>query len=269
VTILPLARSAPAPAGPDVSAPQQDGDDPGLVGSAAAAATAAAGAAAVTAAAGAAAVAAAVAAVAPLARVPSRETAPAVAEGELARRLATGDATALTAIAEWLWEPLAAYAYRIVEDRDAAMDIAQEACVRLWERGGHDAPSKLRSYLFRITRNLALDQLRTRRTRHRLLWSHRSAQALGSARPERPDEALDHARLAGQVQRAIQGLPERRREVFTLAYLRGLSYAEVGEVLGISPKTVQNQMSAALAQLRRTLRPLLDERAGGASRLSE
>jgi RNA polymerase sigma-70 factor, ECF subfamily len=76
-------------------------------------------------------------------------------EHELVRRLAAGDETALTQVAQWLWRSLAAFAYRIVEDRDVAADIAQEALVRLWE--GRKPARSLRGYLFHITRNLALD----------------------------------------------------------------------------------------------------------------
>jgi RNA polymerase sigma-70 factor, ECF subfamily len=190
-------------------------------------------------------------------RVASREIAPAGDEAELTRRLAAGDPAALTAITEWLWEPLAAYAYRIVEDRDVARDIAQEACVRLWERRGVDAPRSVRPYLFRVVRNLALDHLKTGRSRRRVLKRQDPSR---QRRPARPDEELERSLVAARVQECIHDLPDRRREVFVLAYLRGLSYAEIGEVLGISPKTVQNQMTSALAQLRTTLRPLIDER---------
>lgn len=189
--------------------------------------------------------------------VPSREVAPPEDEAELAHRLAASDVNALTAIAEWLWEPLAAYAYRIVGDHDAARDVAQEACVRLWEGRSRTRPSLLRPYLFRITRNLALDHVKVDRTRKRLLRQH----ALDCApRPPAPDEVLERERVTEPVQRAIQDLPERRREVFVLAYLRGLSYVEIGEVMGISPKTVQNHMTAALSELRTSLRPLIEER---------
>lgn len=137
------------------------------------------------------------------------------------------------------------------------MDIAQEACVRLWQGRGHTVPKSLRPYMYRIARNLALDYLRTRRTRLRLL----SGQTPGRAQhTPAPDEVLEHERVSASVQRAIQELPDRRREAFVLTYLRGLSYAEAGEVMGTSMKTVQNQISAALAQLRKSLRPLIDER---------
>jgi RNA polymerase sigma-70 factor (ECF subfamily) len=178
-------------------------------------------------------------------------------EAALVQRLAAGDLTALTAIAEWLWEPLAAYAYRIVGDEDIARDIAQEACVRLWEGRGRTPPARLRPYLFRITRNLALDHSKTHRTRERLLRRYGLDHG---RRPAAPDEVLERGRVEDEVQSAIQNLPERRREVFVLAYLRGLSYAEIAEVMNISPKTVQNHMTAALTELRTVLRPLIEER---------
>jgi RNA polymerase sigma-70 factor, ECF subfamily len=184
---------------------------------------------------------------------------PPLDEAELVRRLAKGDAGALTIITDWLWQPLAAYAFRIVDDQDVAMDIAQEACVRLWQGRDRTPPNSLRPYLYRIARNLALDHLKTRRSRFRLLNRQRHRPV---RRTVAPDEVLERERVSAIVQRAIQEMPDRRREVFTLTYLRGLSYAEVGAVMGISPKTVQNQMTAALAYLRKTLRPLIDERNG-------
>jgi RNA polymerase sigma-70 factor (ECF subfamily) len=56
---------------------------------------------------------------------------------------------------------------------------------------------------------------------------------------------------------AVAGLPPKRREVFRLVREEGLSYKEVAEALGLSPQTVANHMSLALADLRATLRPYL------------
>lgn len=107
-----------------------------------------------------------------------------------------------------------------------------------------------------------MDHLKSRRTRQRLLNTRQSDCA---AAPAAPDEVLEQEHLSERVQRAIQELPERRREVFSLAYLQGFSYAEVAEIMGISPKTVHNQMSAALSQLREALRPLIEERQANTS----
>ena len=177
-------------------------------------------------------------------------------EADLALRISAGDPDALDELVRRFWEPLSSYAYRLVGDRDAAMDIAQETFLRIWENRSRKAPRSLHAYLFRITRNHALDQRKTRETRGRLLRVH---DAHGPP-PATPEDVLERGQIAEQVDLAIRALPGRRREVFVLAYLKGLSYAEVGEVMGISPKTVQNQVSAALDQLRELLRPLIRKR---------
>src|SRR5437016_4267795 len=66
----------------------------------------------------------------------------------------------------------------------------------------------------------------------------------------------DHDALAA-LDRAIAGLPGRRREAFTLVHVQQLSYREAAEVMGIAPQTVANQVAAALAQLRCQLKQLL------------
>lgn len=189
-------------------------------------------------------------------RLPRRDTAERPDEASLLRRLALDDTRAMMEITDQLQAPLVSYLYRLVDDRDVAMDIAQETLIRLWEGRRRTLPNSLAPYLYRVARNLAFNHLKARRTRLRLL-KVRSAES--GRRQATPEEELESASISRRVQRAIQLLPERRREVFVLGYLRGLTYAEIGEVMDISPKTVQNQMAAALAQLREALRPLLEE----------
>lgn len=189
-------------------------------------------------------------------RVPIRDIRPPLSEADLALRLSESDPDALNHLVNWLWKPLVSYAYRLVNDRDVAMDIAQEACVRIWRNRRRAMPNALRAYVFRVVRNLALDHLKTQRTRSDLLRQHGVPT---QSRPVTPEEALERAGVFEQVEDAIQSLPLRRREVFVLAYLKGLSYTEVADVLGIAPKTVHNQMSAALAELRKRLGSLIGE----------
>ena len=68
-----------------------------------------------------------------------------------------------------------------------------------------------------------------------------------------PAAELEATEFGTAADRAIASLPERRRDVFILAHLHGLSYREVAESLGITPRTVANHMSLALAQLRDSL----------------
>lgn len=177
-------------------------------------------------------------------------------ERTLLERLARGETAALETIIRAHQEPLTAYASRVLDDVDGADDMVADTFARLWDARGALHPRSLRSYLFGVARNLCLDELRRRRSRFRLarLWRD-------TVSPAAPDPAylLRKGERAAAIDAAIQRLPLRQREVFELAYLQHLSYHEVGEVMGTSYKTVGNQLSAALKELRRTLRPLLDD----------
>ena len=168
-------------------------------------------------------------------------------------RIARGDVAALDELLQRYWGPLTAYASRILGDRDSGKDVVQTAFIRLWHRRAEWRPGSVRAFLFRLTRNLCFDDARQEAVRGRLSGQVRDV----FSRPARtPAEDLDAAETKVAVDRAIQLLPPRRREVFVLAHLRGLTYAEVARVMGISLGTVSNQMVAALHELRERLRPL-------------
>jgi RNA polymerase sigma-70 factor (ECF subfamily) len=140
---------------------------------------------------------------------------------------------------------------------DAAEDIAQQVFIQLWQRRSEwHFTGSVQSYLYRVARNLALNEQRHQTTRER--WSER-VRRRGQRRPVRPDQVVEGRELQEAVDSAIAALPDRRREVFILARFQGLSYREVAEVMGISTQTVANQLSAALADLRHALAGFLDD----------
>jgi RNA polymerase sigma-70 factor (ECF subfamily) len=139
-------------------------------------------------------------------------------------------------------------------DRDAGKDVAQSAFIRLWQRRAEWRPGSVRAYLIRLARNLCLDDARKNDVRTRL--SHAVRDALSPVWPT-PADSLDEEELRLAVDQAIQALPPRRREVFILAYLQGLSYHDIAEVLGVSPSTVSNQLVAAVKELRERCRSLV------------
>jgi RNA polymerase sigma-70 factor, ECF subfamily len=174
---------------------------------------------------------------------------------ELRSRLAAGEERALEEAMALFWDPLLHYASSLLPDRSAAEDTVQTAFLRLWEnRAGWNGSGSLPAFLYRTVRNLSIDE--RRRERVRRLWASRpgAAEARTVATPL---EEAGASELAEHVQAALASLPPRRREVLELARFQGLSYREIGEVMGISPQTVANQMSAALDQLRRDLRAFL------------
>lgn len=187
---------------------------------------------------------------------PSRVDVLATRDRDLVARVESGDRRALVELLDRYWEPLNRYAQHILSDRPAAEDVVQEVFLRLWQ-GRLDIGSRpVRIYFFRVTRNLALDELRRRTARAKRELDYARAQI---RRPATPDRLFDHERVRVAVTEAIQALPARRREAFTLVYLQGMSYEEVSEVMGVSTKTIGNHISDALSALRQRLRPLLEE----------
>lgn len=169
---------------------------------------------------------------------------------DLMEALRADRCVALDTLLSRYWEPIVAYAEKYVPNLDAAEDIAQETFVRLWEsRESWRSTGSVRSFLYRVARNLALNEERSRRIRSRR--SDEVAEAQGSRVLVRtPAERFEEGERRRMLDEAIAALPRRRAEILRLAKLRGLSYREVGQVLDISQQTVANQLSAALSSLR-------------------
>ena len=156
------------------------------------------------------------------------------------------------------WAGVVAYAAGFTESRDAAKDVAQETFLRfwqgtlLWKRTG-----SLRSFLYGSARNIARN--RGRRWREIRVASFEGPEIpLEAHYTPTPTDILEEHELRLLFLNAVAALPPRRQEIFNLARVHGLSHREISETMGISPQTVANQMSTALADLRRALGPLLE-----------
>lgn len=133
-------------------------------------------------------------------------------------------------------------AYRLLGDREAAQDVAQEALTRAfvrWRRiEGYAEP-----WVARVAANLALGQLRRRRP----IQPRLEVDARHSERAT--DGVLQRAVLAD----ALARLPHRQRDVVVLRYLADLPEAEVAVLLGCAPGTVKSHAHRALGTLRTQL----------------
>lgn len=168
-----------------------------------------------------------------------------------------GDEAALEALIHRYWKALVRYAMGFVAPVDTAEDIVQETFVRVWEgRERLDPKGSNRGYLYTIVRNLCLDERDRQRVRDRSATGEQRRPGLSPT----PHEVFQEREVLRSLRQAIDNLPDRRREVFTLACLHGLTYREIAHALRIAVPTVANQMSAALAELREALRAVSDER---------
>lgn len=163
-----------------------------------------------------------------------------------------GSSRALGQLMDLCWPELVRYAARQLRDVEIARDVVQEAFIQVWERRRAWRPrGSARAYLYRIVRNLVIDEKRRSGVRRRWLEGQKAVE---SPRPATPAEELDAKILADTFEAAVASLPERRREVFELVFQRGLTHAEAAAVMGISLPTVANQMSAALRAVRQAIK---------------
>jgi RNA polymerase sigma-70 factor, ECF subfamily len=181
-----------------------------------------------------------------------------VDERELLGRIRLGDEDAFDAIFRAHYPPLVGMAEGMLRSRAIAEEVVQDVMLELWRRR-EELPieESLRAYLFRATRNRALNHLRHVRVERR---GEPDAIAATVDLPTAPT-ALVEEEIDTALREAVAGLPERCREVFELSRVHGLRYAEIAGALGISVKTVEAQMGKALRILRERLAPWLP--AGG------
>lgn len=152
------------------------------------------------------------------------------------------------------YEGLCFFAMRYVDHRHLAEEIVQESFLKLWSRRTEPAAGAIRSYLYRSVRNACFDHLKGQRVRRRVSSVPDLDDTAGTDSPEMIYRQVE---IDEAMADAVEQLPERRREIFTLSRRDGLTYAEIADVLSISVKTVETQMGRSLRFLRERLRYLL------------
>ncbi len=158
---------------------------------------------------------------------------------ELLPRIRRGDRAAFETLVRKYIDRIVGVAARALGDRHEALDVAQEVftlawtALQQWKGGG-----QVFSWLYRTTLNL-VSHRRRRLARNIPVVSCQAA----SPRPDNGD-------LAAAVKEALDGLPERQREVFILRHEAGLPLAEIGRRLGLAEGTVKIHLHRALAALR-------------------
>lgn len=166
--------------------------------------------------------------------------------------IASGDRAAFEEAFRAHYRPLCAFAGTYLKDRDRSEDLVQELFVKLWnERERLNVTGSLKAYLFSAVRNRSLNEL------EKVVRMKPLNEGLHDAPQDETPTEEDHTWRSARVLAAIEALPEERRKVFKLSRNEGLKYHEIAERLGISVKTVENQMGKALKTLREELADLV------------
>ena len=164
-----------------------------------------------------------------------------------------GDQKAFDTLFRRYYPMLCAYGHRFVELEDAE-EIVEDSLLWIWEnRETLVIESSLNSYLFKMVYRRALNKL-----------AHIDATQRADTRfYEEMQEMLQDTdyyqieELAKRIEDAVAALPESYREAFVMHRFRDMSYKEIAETLGVSPKTIDYRIQQALKQLRVDLKDYL------------
>ncbi len=145
------------------------------------------------------------------------------------------------------YQPLWIASYRMLADRSLAEDMVQEVMAKLWQMDSLDhVRTNLGGYLHRSVINQSLNKIKERKR-----W-------ILDEEPDHADQfplqaASDPSFIQKSIEQAIQTLPDRCRLVFVFSRYELLSNQEIADLLEISIKTVENQMTKAFRLLRENL----------------
>ncbi len=178
----------------------------------------------------------------------------------------TGDELAFAELVGRYRNQITSYIYRMTNDYDGAVDLAQETFVRVYQAAErYHSSYAFSTYIYRIATNLAISELRKRKRRKLVsltgfFAATEEADACEFNPPdERPlqDVSLVDAERRSAVQRAICTLPEKYRAPLVLRDVEGKSYEEIARILETSEGTIKSRISRARALLRDKLKTYL------------
>lgn len=176
-----------------------------------------------------------------------------------------GDESALSELIGRKTKPLLQLVQRILGDLEEARDVVQVTFFKVWEnRHKFDDRWSPNTWIYRIASNLAIDHLRSRRSRERSSEPVRLhlCQVAGS-NADRDLHRLQQGEVAAIFKELATDLSEKQRMVFLLREMEGLSSPEVAQILGCRESTIRNHLFNARKHLRRELIRRYPEYAAG------
>jgi RNA polymerase sigma-70 factor (ECF subfamily) len=141
-------------------------------------------------------------------------------------------------------------AYRMLGERQAAEDLAQDAFIKVWRGASSDRTERgrVRTWILSIVHNRSIDQLRANAIRRRM-----QEKIEASAPRSQPSEAFAESwrnSQRDQVREALNTLPAEQLKILELAYFSGYTHVEIVDLLGLPLGTVKGRMQLGLKKLR-------------------
>ncbi|MCL7989170.1 RNA polymerase sigma-70 factor [Sphingobacterium sp. lm-10] len=166
-------------------------------------------------------------------------------EKELLSAFRNGDESAFAMLYDQYWEHLYLHAFRILKDRHATEDVIQDVFISLWKKHKTLKIRNLNNYLYQATRYQVFRYLRRKGYTEPL-----TAELEFCLTTDDLQSAIQENELRTWIDREVDKLPPKCREIFLLSRHQLLNNREISSRLAISVKTVENQMTIALRRLR-------------------
>jgi RNA polymerase sigma-70 factor (ECF subfamily) len=163
------------------------------------------------------------------------------------------DKRAFDALFRNYYKALCVFSYNMVRNKVLAEEIVQEFFISLWENPPLVTDS-VRSYFFKAIYNRTLNHIAKANTRQK------NEENYSLQFDSETEEVPDDIELQANINKAVDALPDKCKEIFIMCKYNDMSYSQVSEMLHISPKTVENQMGIALKKLRERLKPFFKKK---------
>ncbi|CAM4019020.1 RNA polymerase sigma-70 factor, ECF subfamily [Pedobacter westerhofensis] len=163
-----------------------------------------------------------------------------------------GDENAFAQIYSLYYQDIKAYCFKHTRSYETAEELVSDVFLKFWEaRAQFDPEREIRPYLLTITKNVTFTWLKRMLTDQKMKTDFRG-RYLSDQDGANQDVVMTAAMDLGRLRKAMgQHMPVRRREVFELCKIEGLSYSEAANVLSISKETVKEHMSLARKDMSR------------------
>ena len=188
----------------------------------------------------------------------------ALSDAELMLLVRQGDEDAFIELVGRYQKKLLNFFYRLGWDYHLSEDLTQEVFLRVYRHRGHyEETAKFQTFIYRIARNLWIDQVRKRRVRPDAVSLEREVKGrdepgtlsdlLADERAEPPADAPDRSEIGRAIRQAVAELDEPDRVLFAMVTRQEMKYRDIAEVLGIPEGTVKSKVFYMYRKLRERL----------------
>ncbi len=187
----------------------------------------------------------------------------------LVKRVRDGDQRAFKLLVERYQRKVYAVALGMLKDKEEAMDVSQEAFVKVYKYLDHfKGDSSFYTWLYRITVNICIDVMRRKGSAGGQMEEFDESiatdlgeariGALGSRLGTNPQKSALRRELAEKIQEALATVPEKHRAILLLREVEGMSYEDLSRTLDIPKGTVMSRLFHARAKVQKILSEYLE-----------